>query len=343
MAMVKSNWLAGALAAASLMAVAAPAEAGILDNVKQRGQILCGVSGQVPGFSVPDAQGKWTGLDVDYCRALAAAVFNDAGKVKFVPVTTNERFTALQSGEIDVLSRNTTWTFSRDINLGLDFVGILYYDGQGFMVPKKLGVANATGLNGASVCIQTGTTTEQTLNDYFAAHDMKYEQVVFQAADEAQKIYETGRCDVYTTDVSGLAARRSALANPKDHVILPEVISKEPLGPAVRAGDTQWSHVARWVLYALLAGEELGVTSKNVDEMKGAASPEIKRLLGVDESVAADRFGLERDWAQRVIKLVGNYAEIFDRNIGPATPLGLDRGVNNQWNKGGLMYAPPIR
>jgi len=337
--------LTGVLAAGLLsVVVAAPkAEAGILDTVKQRGQLLCGVSGRVPGFSVPDAKGAWTGMDVDYCRAVAAAVLNDPEKVRFVPVTTNERFTALQSGEIDVLARNTTWTFARDANLGLDFVGVLYYDGQGFMVPKRLGVTNATGLNGASICIQTGTTTEQTVNDYFAANKMKYEQVVFESADEAQKIYEAGRCDVYTTDVSGLAARRSALAKPDDHVILPEVISKEPLGPAVRAGDTQWSHVARWVLYAMIAAEELGVTSKNVDEMKGSPNPEIKRLLGVDEGVTGEKFGLDREWGRRVVKLVGNYGEVFDRNIGPNTPLRLERGINSLWTKGGLMYAMPVR
>lgn len=335
--------IALALTAVAGIAFTSPASAGILDTVKARGQLLCGVSGKVPGFSAPDAKGVWSGLDVDYCRAVAAAVFNDPEKVKFVPVTTTERFTALQSGEIDVLARNTTWTFSRDANIGLDFVGIMFHDGQGFMVNKKLGVTSVKGLNGASICIQNGTTTEQVVSDYFAANGMKYEPVAFESADEAAKIYDSGRCDVYTTDASGLAARRTTLSNPKDHVILPEIISKEPLGPAVRQGDQQWSHITRWVLFAMINAEELGVTSKNVDQMKASKNPDIRRLIGEDDSVYSDKFGLTKDWAFRAIKLVGNYGEVFDRNVGPATALGLERGPNQLWIKGGLLFAPPLR
>jgi len=318
------------------------AMAGMLDTIKQRGVVVAGVSGKVPGFSVTDDKGVWRGLDVDFCRALAAAVFNDPEKVKFVPVTTKERFTALQTGEIDVLSRNTTWTFERDVQQGLDFAGILFFDGQGFMVNKKLGLSSAKQLDGASICIQTGTTTEKNVSDYFAANSMKFKPVVFESADESTVIYDSGRCDVYTTDTSGLAARRVTLSKPEDHVILPEVISKEPLGPSVRQGDNQWTDIVRWTLFALINAEELGVNSKNVDEMLKSNNPEIKQLLGVEGNYG-EQFGLTKDWAYRIIKLVGNYGELFDRNVGPNTALKLERGQNALWTKGGLMYAPPIR
>ncbi|MBP2291299.1 amino acid ABC transporter substrate-binding protein [Azospirillum rugosum] len=319
------------------------AQAGVLDTVKQRGNVVCGVSGKVPGFSVPDAQGVWSGMDVDYCRAIAAAVFNDASKVTFRPVTTTERFTALQTGEIDVLARNTTWSFTRDANLGIEFVGANFYDGQGFMVSKQLGVKSAKELNGASICIQTGTTAEQNIADFFTANKLTFKQVVFESSDEAAKLYDTGRCDVYTTDTSGLAARRTTLSKPADHVILPEVISKEPLGPSVRAGDPQWANIAKWALFAQINAEELGVTQANVDEMRQSKNPDVRRLLGSDEALGNERWGLDRDWAYRIVKLVGNYGEVFERNVGTKTSLGLDRGINQLWTKGGLMYAPPVR
>ena len=330
---------------AALLAVvclAASASASTLEDVKAKGFVTVGVSGKVPGFSAPDEKGVWRGFDVDFGRAVAAAIFNDPTKVKFVPVTTKERFTALQTGEIDVLSRNTTWTFSRDVNQGIDFCGILFYDGQGFMVPKKLGVTSATQLDGASVCIQIGTTTEMNVSDYFAAHGMTYKPVVYESADDATVIYDTGRADVYTTDISGLAARRTSLSNPQDHVILPEAISKEPLGPAVRQGDQQWSDIVRWTLFAIINAEEMGVTSANVDEQLKSDKPNVKRLLGVDGAYG-EMFGLSNDWAYRIVKLVGNYGEIFDRNVGPKTALGLERGINALWKDGGLLYAPPIR
>lgn len=315
--------------------------AAMLDTVKGRGQLVAGVAGKVPGFSVPDDKGVWRGLDVDFCRALAAAIFNDPEKVKFVPTTTKERFTALQTGEIDVLSRNTTWTFERDAQ-GLDFAGVLFYDGQGFMVNKKLGVKSAKDLNGASICIQIGTTTEKNVSDYFASNNMKFKPVVFESADESAVMYDTGRCDVYTTDGSGLAARRVTLSKQEDHIILPEIISKEPLGPAVRQGDQQWSDIVRWTLFALINAEELGVTSKNVDEMLKSKNPDVMRLLGTEGNYG-EQIGLTKDWVYRIVKHVGNYGEIYDRNVGPNTPLKLERGQNALWTKGGLMYAPPIR
>jgi general L-amino acid transport system substrate-binding protein len=318
------------------------ATAAMLDTVKARGHLVAGVAGKVPGFSVPDDKGVWRGLDVDFCRALGVAIFNDPEKVKFVPTTTKERFTALQTGEIDVLSRNTTWTFERDVQLGLDFAGVLFYDGQGFMVNKKLNVKSAKELNGASICIQIGTTTEKNVSDYFAANNMKFKPVVFESADESAVMYDTGRCDVYTTDASGLAARRVTLSKPEDHIVLPEIISKEPLGPSVRQGDQQWSDIVRWTLFALINAEELGVTSKNVDEMLQSKNPDIMRLLGTEGNYG-EQFGLTKDWAYRMIKHVGNYGEIFDRNVGPNTPLKLERGHNALWTKGGLMYAPPVR
>jgi general L-amino acid transport system substrate-binding protein len=294
------------------------------------------------GFSAPDDKGVWRGFDVDYCRALSAAIFGNPDKVTYKPLTGKTRFPALQSGEIDVLSRNTTWTFKRDVNLGFEFIGVTYYDGQGFIVRKDLGVKSAKELDGASVCIQTGTTTELNLADYFRANNMKFKSVVTEDAAESRQNYEANRCDVYTTDRSGLAAQRSVLKNPDAHVILPEIISKEPLGPVVRHGDNEWGDIARWVRNALIVAEELGVTSKNVDQMKNSKNPEVKRLLGV-EGKFGDMLGLDNSWAYNAIKAVGNYGEIYERHIGRNTPIGLDRGVNQLWNKGGILYAPPFR
>jgi general L-amino acid transport system substrate-binding protein len=333
--------LAGALGIAGF-ASQASAQQKTLDIVKARGSINCGVGTGTPGFAFPDDKGNWSGLDVDYCRALAAAIFNDPKKVNFKPTTAKERFTALQSGEIDVLSRTTTWTMSRDSQMGLAFAGITYYDGQGFMVPKKLGVKSGKELNGASVCVATGTTTELNLADYFRQNKMTYKPVVFEKADEVNAAYEAGRCDVYTTDQSSLYAQRLRFKNPADHVILPEVISKEPLGPSVRQGDFQWFTIAKWVYFALLNAEELGVSQKNVDEMLKSTNPEVKRLLGT-EGEFGKGIGLDNDWVVRVVKGVGHYGEIYDRNVGPDTPLKIARGVNNLWSKGGLQYAPPIR
>ncbi|HEY0034504.1 MAG TPA: amino acid ABC transporter substrate-binding protein [Devosia sp.] len=329
-------------AAASLGLVATAAQAATLDDVKAKDYVQCGVTGGVPGFSAPDANNVWAGLEVDFCRAVAAAIFNDAGKVRYTPLTSQERFAALSAGEIDILSRTTTWTMSRDTDLGISFVGTMYYDGQGFMVRKADGIASALDLSGAAICIESGTTTELNAADYFAANKLEFNTVVFVDQDEVVKAYEDGRCDVYTTDGSALAAERSKFAVPDDHVILPEIISKEPLGPVVRQGDDQWFKINRWVYYALLEAEELGVTSANVDEMLGSDNPAIKRLLGVEGDFGAP-VGLTKDWAYQVIKLVGNYGESFDRNVGPSTDIGLERGLNALWTNGGLQYAPPIR
>ena len=325
--------------AAGLAVAAGAAKADTLDNIKKAGVVKCGVSQGLPGFSNPDDKGNWTGIDVDYCRALAAAILGDGNKVKYVPLSAKVRFTALQSGEVDVLSRNTTWTFTRDTGLGLNFVGVLYYDGQGFMVPKKLGVKSAKQLSGAAVCTNTGTTTELNVADYFRANKMKYKVVAFEKADEVVAAYDAGRCDVYTTDRSGIAAQRTKLKNPGAHVILPEVISKEPLGPVVRQGDDKFFNIAKWVLNALLTAEELGVTAANVDAMMQSKNPEVRRLLGVEGNLGA-KLGLDKAWAARAIKAVGNYAEMYKRNV---SPLGLDRGVNQLWTKGGLLYSPPFR
>ena len=328
-----------AVASAAALLVAGAAHAATLDDIKKAGALNCGVSQGLPGFSNPDDKGSWTGIDVDYCKALAAAVLGDANKVKFVPLSAKVRFTALQSGEIDVLSRNTTWTFTRDTNLGLNFSGVLYYDGQGFMVRKKLGVKSARELAGAAVCTNTGTTTELNLADYFRSNGMKYKVVAFESANEVVAAYDAGRCDVFTTDRSGLAAQRTKLKNPDEHMVLPEIISKEPLGPVVRQGDDQFFNISRWVLNALIIAEELGVSSKNVDQMASSKNPEIQRLLGV-KGKYGEYIGLDAKWAARAIKAVGNYAEMYERNV---TPLGLARGVNNLWNKGGILYAPPFR
>ena len=326
--------------AAGLTAQAADAQT--LKTVKDRGMLSCGVSQGLPGFSSPDDKGNWTGLDVDVCRASAGAIFNDPTKVKYVPLSAKDRFTALQSGEVDVLSRNTTWTISRDTSLGANFTGVTYYDGQGFMVKKSLKVNSALELNSASVCVQTGTTTEQNLADYFKANNMKYEVIAFGTNDETVKAYEAGRCDVFTTDQSGLYANRLKLANPGDHMVLPEIISKEPLGPMVRHGDDQWFDIVKWTLFAMITTEELGVTAKNVDEKGKQDNPELKRVLGTDGNFG-EQLGLSKDWVVRIVKAVGNYGEVFDRNVGAGSPLGISRGLNNLWNKGGLQYAPPIR
>lgn len=326
--------------AAGLSAQAADAQT--LKTIKDRGMLSCGVSQGLPGFSSPDDKGNWTGLDVDVCRAIAAVVLNDPTKIKFVPLSAKDRFTALQSGEIDVLSRNTTWTVSRDTSLGANFTGVTYYDGQGFMVKKSLKVNSALELNSASVCVQTGTTTELNLADYFKANNMKYEVIAFGTIDEAVKAYESGRCDVFTDDSSGLYASRLKLTNSADHVVLPEIISKEPLGPMVRHGDDQWFDVVKWTLFAMVTAEELGITQKNVDEMAKSDKPELKRVLGTDGNLG-EQLGLTKDWVIRIVKAVGNYGESFDRNVGAGSPLGISRGINNLWTKGGLQYAPPIR
>ena len=320
----------------------APACAQTLKTVKERGSLLCGVSQGIAGFSLPDDKGNWSGIDVEFCRAIAAAIFNDASKVKFVPLSSKDRFTALQSNAIDVLSRNSTWTSSRDTSLGLNFAAVNYYDGQGFMVRKALKVNSALELNGASVCTQTGTTTELNLADFFRANNMKYEVIAFATADETIKAYDGGRCDVFTTDVSQLYAERLKLTNLNDHVILPEIISKEPLGPAVRHGDDQWFDIVKWVHFAMINAEELGVSSKNIDEALKSNQPEIRRLVGT-EGAYGEQLGLTKDWAVRIVKQVGNYGESFDRNVGTGSKLGISRGLNRLWTKGGIQYAPPIR
>jgi general L-amino acid transport system substrate-binding protein len=320
----------------------APAAAQTLKAVKDRGSLLCGVGQGVAGFSLPDDKGNWTGLDVEFCRAIAAAIFNDATKVKFVPLSAKDRFTALQSSAIDVLSRNSTWTSSRDTSLGLNFAAITYYDGQGFMVRKALKVNSSLELNGASVCTQTGTTTELNLADFFRSNNMKYEVIAFATADETIKAYDCGRCDVFTTDVSQLYAEKLKLTNANDHVILPEIISKEPLGPVVRHGDDQWFDIVKWVHFAMLNAEELGVSSKNIDEALKSNQPEIRRLVGT-EGAYGEQLGLTKDWVVRIVRLVGNYGESFERNVGTSSKLGISRGLNRLWTKGGIQYAPPIR
>jgi general L-amino acid transport system substrate-binding protein len=326
--------------AAALSAQAASAQT--LKTIKDRGMLSCGVSQGLPGFSSPDDKGNWTGIDVDVCRAIAAAVFNDPTKIKFVPLSAKDRFTALQSGEIDVLSRNSTWTLSRDTSLGANFTGVTYYDGQGFLVKKSLKVNSALELNSASVCVATGTTTEQNLADYFKGNNMKYEVIAFVTADETVKAFEAGRCDVFTDDVSGLYSERLKLAVPADYVVLPEVISKEPLGPMVRHGDDQWFDLVKWTLFAMINAEELGVTQKNVDEMAKSDKPELKRMFGTDGNLG-EQLGVTKDWVTRIVKAVGNYGESFERNVGSGSKLGIARGLNNLWNKGGIQYAPPIR
>ena len=335
--------LTGLLAAGALTAM--PAHAGkTLDAIKARGQVVCGVNTGLAGFSAADSQGNWTGLDVDVCRAVAAAVLGDGTKVKFVPLNAQQRFTALQSGEIDVLSRNTTWTLTRDASLGLHFTGVTYYDGQGFMVPVKSKIKSAKQLKGATVCVQSGTTTEKNLTDYSRANNLGIKPVVFEKVEAATGAYCSGRCQAYTTDASGLASVRNKEAkNPADHVILPELISKEPLGPSVRRGDDEWFAIVKWVVYGLIEAEEYGITQGNVDKMLAESQdPVVLRVLGKSEDTGK-LLGLDRNWMVNALKTVGNYGEIFERNVGPKTPLNLPRGTNNLWNKGGLMYAPPVR
>ena len=332
------------LAAVIGLAFASSAHAGkTLDAIKSRGQVVCGVNTSAPGFSAADSQGKWTGLDVDFCRAVAAATLGDATKVKYVPLNSQQRFASLQAGEIDVLSRNSTWTLTRDASLGVVFAGINYYDGQGFMVPKKLKVDNVKKLNGATVCVQAGTTSEKNVADYYGANGLKYKPVVFDTAEAITSAFFAGRCQVYTTDMSDLAGARTKASAPDDFQILPQVISKEPLGPSVRRGDDEWFQIVRWTLFAMLEAEENGLTQANVDTQKsGSKDPAVQRFLGVSEDTGK-LLGLDKEWAYRVVKQVGNYGESFERNLGPKTPLALPRGANNLWNKGGLMYAAPIR
>jgi len=320
----------------------AGASAGTLDVVKGRGFLNCGSNPGLAGFGLPDDKGQWQGFDIDFCRAVAAAIFDDPTKVKFLPLSSKDRFTALQSGEIDLLVRNTSWTLSREVGQGFLFTGITYYDGQGFMVHRKLNVTSALELSGASICVQQGTTTELNLADFFRSNNLPYEPVTFATGDEALKAYETGRCDALTTDASGLYAQRAKLTTPEEHVVLPEIISKEPLGPLVRQGDDQWFNLVRWVNFAMLNAEEDGVNSKNLEEKTKSESPEIKRLLGFEGNFG-EGLGLTRDWIYRIIKHVGNYGEVFDRNLGDGSKLKIKRGINNLWTKGGLHYAPPVR
>ena len=338
---MKTSFVLGAVTIAGLAAGAAVA--GTLDDVKARGTLNCGVSTGLTGFAAPNASGEWEGFDVTMCRAVAAAVLGDASAVQFVPTTGKTRFTALASGEIDMLARNTTWTFSRDVDLKFEFVGVNYYDGQGFMVPSDLGVSSAKELDGATVCIQTGTTTELNLADFFRSNNISYEPVPTETNAESQQQLLAGACDVFTTDASGLAATRATFENPGDWTVLPEIISKEPLGPLVRHGDNGWGDVVRWTLNALITAEELGVTSANMAEMAaGTKNPEINRLMGT-EGTLGEMLGLSADWAQKALSVGGNYGEVFEANIGAATPIGLARGLNAQWKNGGLLYSPPFR
>ena len=339
--MSKLKYIGAALGAVLLGSAANAATT--LDAVKAKGFVQCGVSQGLPGFSNADDAGNWTGLDVEMCRAVAAAIFGDGSKVKFSPLSAKQRFTALSSGEIDILSRNTTWTMTRDTQLGLNFAGVNYYDGQGMMVPTALSVKSATELDGANICTNTGTTTELNITDYFRSNNMSFNLIAFEKADEVVAAYDAGRCDVYTTDRSGLAAQRGKLTKPDSHVVLPEIISKEPLGPVVRQGDDQWFNIVRWTLNALINAEELGITQANAKaRLAGTENPAIKRLLG-SEGKFGEELGLSNDWALNAITAVGNYGESYERNVGPNTPLKLDRGVNALWSDGGILYAAPIR
>ena len=331
------------VAGVAALAAASAAQAGTLEDVRAKGFIQCGVSQGLPGFSNADDSGKWTGLDVEMCEAVAAAVFGDKNAVKYTPLSAKQRFTALSSGEIDILSRNTTWTMTRDTQLGLNFAGVNYYDGQGMMVPTALGVSSATELDGANICTNTGTTTELNITDYFRANGMSFNLVAFEKADEVVAAYDAGRCDVYTTDRSGLAAQRGKLTNPDNHVVLPEIISKEPLGPVVRQGDDVWFNIVRWSLNAMINAEEMGITSGNINQMTyNKITPAEARFIGKEGKFGAE-LGLADDWAYQIIRHVGNYGESYERNVSPNTPLKLDRGVNALWNQGGILYAAPIR
>ena len=343
MKLSKLSTLAAA-AAALVTLTATPAHAGkTIDAIKARGQVICGVNPSLPGFAAADSQGNWTGFDVDICKAVSATLLSDATKVKWTPLNASQRFAALQAGEIDVLSRNTTWTLTRDASLGLNFTGVTYYDGQGFMVTKKSKITSAKQLKGATVCVQSGTTTEKNLADYSKAMKLNMKPVVFETQEATNKAYFTGRCQVYTTDASGLASVRNKEAtNPADHVILPDLISKEPLGPSVRRGDDEWFAIVKWVVFALIEAEEYGITQANVDQMKSSTDPVVQRILGTSEDTGK-LLGLDKEWAYRAIKAVGNYGEMFERNLGPNSTLKLPRGANNLWSKGGLIYAPPVR
>lgn len=327
---------------ALLILPAALTAATTLQAVQQNGFVKCGVNTGLPGFSNADKDGNWTGLDVDFCRGVAAAVLGDASKVRYIPLTAKERFTALQSGEVDILSRNTTWTLTRDSSLGINFAGTIYYDGQGFMVSRKLGVKSALELDGAAVCVLAGTTTELNLADYFRTHKMQYQSVVFDTSDQTVKGFESGRCDVLTSDQAQLYGLRIKLKNPNGAMVLPEIISKEPLGPVVRQGDDAWFNIVKWTLNAMLNAEELGVSSANIEQSRNTSNPAIKRLLGL-EGIRGKGLGLSDKWAYNIIKQVGNYAEIFERNLGEESPLKIRRGLNALWKDKGLHYGPPIR
>ena len=337
---MKRSSLAALLTAAALLAPALASAGPTLDSIKQRGALRCGVNTGLIGFSTPDSQGRWTGLDVDFCRAVAAVVLGDANKVQFVPTNAQNRFTALQSGEVDILSRNTTWTASRDATLGAVFAGTIFYDGQGFMVKKSANIKSATQLNGATICVQPGTTTELNLSDYFRTKKMAFRPVVVNELQQVEQAFFSGRCDVFTTDISGLAATRLKAANKDDYVILPEAISKEPLGPLLRRGDWDFFNIVKWTLFGLIEAEEYDVASTNVDKLKSdSKDPPIQRLVGTSGDIGKG-MGLDNDWLVRAVKAVGNYGEMYQRNVGP---IGIARGVNAQWRDGGLMYAPPVR
>lgn len=332
-----------ALASTALLGASAVMAGPVLDRVRQNDMVVCGVNTAAPGFSNADSKGQWSGLDVDYCHALAAAVLGDANKVKYVPLNSPQRFSALQAGEVDILARNTTWNLTRDASLGAVFIGINYFDGQGFMVPKKYNITSAKQLNGATICVQSGTSSEKSVADYFNANKMKYKAVLFDTTEATQSAFISGRCQVYTTDMSDLAGARTRAKNPDDFVILSEVISKEPLGPSVAKGDNEWFQIARWVLNAWIEAEELGVTNANVDTMRDtSANPNVQRLLGKAEDMGK-LLGLDKDWSYRIVKQVGNYGESFDKNLGPNSALKLPRGINNLWTSGGILYAPPVR
>jgi general L-amino acid transport system substrate-binding protein len=326
----------------SLSVGTSTASAATLDDVRAKGFLECGVNHGLPGFSSSDEKGNWRGMDVDICRGLAAAIFKDSSKVKFVPLTAKERFTALQSGEVDVLSRNTTWTMTRDTALGLNFAGVTYYDGQGFMVRKKLGIASVLELSGSTICTQSGTTTEINVGDYFNTKKMDFKLITFAKTEETVQAYEAGQCDAFTSDASQLYAFRLKLAKPNEHMVLPEIISKEPLGPVVRQGDDQWFNLVKWTIFALIDAEEMGISSANVEEMRSSDNPDTRRLLGLEGDLGR-KLGLDNDWAVRLIASIGNYGEMFDRNVGKGSPLNIARGVNRLWNMGGIQYAPPVR
>ncbi len=333
----------GILGLAALFAAAAqPAPAQTLETIRDRGKLICGVNPGLPGFAVRDQEGAWQGFDVDFCRAVAAAIFDDASKVEFRPLANEDRLNALKDGEIDLLSRNTTWTMERETALGINFAAVTYYDGQGFLVRQSLGAGSALELGGKSICLQAATTSELNLADYFAANHMTYRPSIFASADEALAAYDSGRCDAFTTDTSALFAQRLKLAKPDEHVILPDIISKEPLSPAVRQGDDRWFKVVQWTHFAMLNAEELGVSSKTVAQAVNSENPEVRRLVGIEGSAGAE-IGLSSDWAARIIRRVGNYDEVFERNVGTGSKLGIPRGINQLWTHGGIQYAPPIR